>query len=636
MTDPVQAGAQIAAQAGAHAGAFAGGYREAILFLVTAGIVVPLFHRLRISPVLGFLGAGALLGPFGLGRFADAHPWLAPFTIGNRSEIAHLAEFGVIFLMFMIGIELSWERLRVLRRLVFGLGAIQVAASASIIAAILVALSQPVAGAVLVGLALALSSTAVVLPVLAEQKRLGTPAGRTSFAILLFQDLAVAPILFAIAVLGRKDGGDLGGALALALGQAAIALAVIVVAGRVALRPLFHLVARTRSPELFMAACLLVIVATALVAAGSGLSMTLGAFVAGLLLAETEYRRAIEATIDPFKGLLLGVFFVSVGMNLDPAQLVAAPGAILGLSLGLLLIKGAVVLAGARVMGISRAVALETALLIGPGGEFAFVLIGGAMVAGLVPEPVGGAALIVTSVTMIAIPGLATLGRRVGKQVSREALGRARAEPVPDPQQNRVIVAGYGRVGRLVGEMLKRHAIPYLALDSDPARVAEQRRLGSPVYFGDSANTEMLRRCDIATARALVVTLDNPRAVEAVVQAARAERPDLTIVARARDARHATQLYEMGVDDAVPETIEASLQLSEAVLVDVGVPMGHVIASIHERRDEFRTMLKRREAEARPVFRARRTVGKGRPTDTATEAKAAEPSVEARPIGKSA
>ncbi|BAU93739.1 glutathione-regulated potassium-efflux system protein [Methylorubrum populi] len=634
MTDPVQAGTQIAAQAGAHAG----GYREAILFLVTAGIVVPLFHRLRISPVLGFLGAGALLGPFGLGRFADAHPWLAPFTIGNRSEIAHLAEFGVIFLMFMIGIELSWERLRVLRRLVFGLGAIQVAASAAVIAGILVVLDQPVAGAVLVGLALALSSTAVVLPVLAEQKRLGTPAGRTSFAILLFQDLAVAPILFAIAVLGRKDGGDLGGALALALGQAVIALVVIVVAGRVALRPLFQLVARTRSPELFMAACLLVIVATALVAAGSGLSMTLGAFVAGLLLAETEYRRAIEATIDPFKGLLLGVFFVSVGMNLDPAQLVAAPGAILGLSLGLLLIKGAVVLAGGRIMGIPGPVALETALLLGPGGEFAFVLIGGAMIAGLVPEPVGGAALIVTTVTMIAIPGLASLGRRIGRRVPKEGLGRARAEPVPDPQQNRVIVAGYGRVGRLVGEMLKRHAIAYIALDSDPVRVAEQRRLGSPVYFGDSANTEMLRRCDIATARALVVTLDNPRAVEAVVQAARAERPDLTIVARARDARHATQLYEMGVDDAVPETIEASLQLSEAVLVDVGVPMGHVIASIHERRDEFRTMLKRKEAETRPVFRARRTVGKTRPAEreSAADHKASEAPVEARPIGKSA
>ena len=590
----------------------ASSYKEAILFLVTAGVVVPLFHRLRISPVLGFIGAGALLGPFGLGRFAESYPWLSAVTIANRAEIAHLAEFGVIFLMFMIGVELSWERLRILRRLVFGLGSIQVVASALVIGGILYALAVPLAAAIIVGLALALSSTAVVLPVLAEQKRLNTPSGRASFAVLLFQDLAVAPVLFAIAVLGRSDGANVGGALAFALGQAAVAIVVIVVAGRLALRPLFQLVARTRSPELFMAACLLVIIGTALTAAAAGLSMTLGAFVAGLLLAETEYRRAIEATIDPFKGLLLGVFFVSVGMNLDPAQLMSAPGAILGLALGLILIKGAIIVAAARFLRLSRVVGLEAALLLGPGGEFAFVLIGGALAGNLVPEEVGQAALIVTTVTMIAIPALAGLARRLGKRMGRGQLGRARAEPVPDKQQNRVIIAGYGRVGRLVGEMLARHKIPYLALDADAARVSEHRRLGSPVYFGDSANAELLRRCDIAHARALVVTLDNPRAVEAVVEAARAERADITIVARARDARHATALYEMGVDDAVPKTIEASLQLSEAVLVDVGVPMGLVIASIHERRDEYRAMLKRRETEVRPAaFRARRTVGKG-------------------------
>ena len=605
MTDPI-AGAQAAAQAGAHLGA----YKEAIIFLVTAGIVVPLFHRLRISPVLGFIGAGALLGPFGLGRLAETHPWLGPVTIGNRSEIAHLAEFGVIFLMFMIGIELPWERLRILRKIVFGLGSMQVLVSAALIGALLIAFGQTLAAAVLVGLALSLSSTAIVLPVLAEQKRLNSPVGRTSFAVLLFQDLAVAPVLFAIAVLEQQAGNSVGGTLAIALGQAVVAIVVIVVAGRLALRPLFQLVARTKSPELFMAACLLVIVTTALTAAASGLSMTLGAFVAGLLLAETEYRRAIEATIDPFKGLLLGVFFVSVGMNLDPAQLVAAPVVVLGLSLSLLVLKGLVILVAARIMRISRPVALETALLIGPGGEFAFVLLGGAVATGLVPEHVGGTALIVTTVTMVAIPALAAIGRRIGGRVSVSALPRARAEPPPDRQQNRVIIAGYGRVGRLVGEMLKRHQIPYIALDSDPARVAELRRLGNPVYFGDSSSADLLRRCEIATARALVVTLDSPRGVEAVVEAARSERPDITIVARARDARHATQLYEMGVDDAVPETIEASLQLSEAVLVDVGVPMGLVIASIHERRDEFRIMLKRKEEDARPQFRARRTVGK--------------------------
>ncbi|SDN01619.1 Kef-type potassium/proton antiporter, CPA2 family [Methylobacterium phyllostachyos] len=599
-----------------------GSYKEAILFLVTAGIVVPLFHRLRISPVLGFIGAGALLGPYGLGRLAEAYPFVHLFTIGNRAEISHLAEFGVIFLMFMIGIELSWERLRTLRRLVFGLGSLQVGCSTLVLAMILYGLNVPLVGATIVGIGLALSSTAVVLPVLAEQKRLNAPTGRTSFAVLLFQDLAVAPALFAIAVLGRDDGGDKGWALAMALGQAAVALVLIVIAGRLALRPLFQLVARTRSTELFMAACLLVIVGTALTAAASGLSMTLGAFVAGLLLAETEYRRAIEATIDPFKGLLLGVFFVSVGMNLDPAQLMATPGAILSLSLALVLIKGAVVVMAAPVMKIPRPVAIETALLLGPGGEFAYVLIGGAMATGLVPEEVGAAALVVTTVTMIMIPAFAAIGRRLKLRATAQAQAAAGAqEPLPERVENRVIVAGFGRVGRQVGEMLERHKIPYLALDSDPARVAEQRRTGKPVYFGDSGNTEILRHCDIASARALVVTLDNPRAVEAAVAAARAERPDLTIVARARDARHATALYELGVDDAVPETIEASLQLSEAVLVDVGVPMGLVIASIHERRDEYRALLKKRENEAKPIFRARRTVGKalGKPAPVKRE-----------------
>ncbi|RVU16352.1 cation:proton antiporter [Methylobacterium oryzihabitans] len=585
-------------------------YKEAILFLVTAGLVVPLFHRLRISPVLGFIGAGALLGPSGLGRLTEAAPWLSNVTIGNRTEIAHLAELGVIFLMFMIGVELSWERLRILRRLVFGFGSLQVIVTSAVLGGVLMLLGVAPAAATLVGLALALSSTAVVLPVLAEQKRLNAPAGRASFAVLLFQDLAVAPVLFAIAVLGRKDGGALSG-LALALGQAAVALAVLVVAGRLALRPLFQLVARTRSTELFMAACLLVIAATALVAAASGLSMTIGAFVAGLLLAETEYRRAIEATIDPFKGLLLGVFFVSVGMNLDPAELVRAPVAVLGLALALIAVKAAIIVAVAAALRLPRPVAIESALLLGPGGEFAFVLLGGAIATGLVPENVGQAALIVTTVTMVLIPGLAALARRLSARSDRRNLGRARAEPPPpDRQPGRVIIAGYGRVGRLVGEMLARHKVPYLALDLDAARVAEQRRLGKPVYFGDSANTEMLRRCGIATARALVVTLDQPSAVEAAVLTAKAERPDLTVVARARDARHARALYEMGVDDAVPETIEASLQLSEAVLVDVGVPMGHVIASIHERRDEFRALLKRKEEAPAPEFAARRTVGK--------------------------
>lgn len=585
-------------------------YKEAILFLATAGVVVPLFHRLRISPVLGFLGAGALLGPYGLGRFVGEAPWLAWVTIAEREEMAHLAELGVVFLLFMIGIELSWERLRRMRFLVFGLGSLQILVSAAAIAGAALWLDLGRVPAVVIGLALALSSTAIVLPVLAEAKRLNRPAGRASFAILLAQDLAVAPILFAVTLLGASDGDGSATAFLLALLKAFLALALIVGGGRVVARPLFQFVARTRSPELFMAVCLLVVLATSLGAAASGLSAALGAFVAGLILAETEYRRAIEATLEPFKGLLLGVFFVSVGMGLDVAWLLHSPGLIFGLALGLVALKAAIVFGLALPFGLGRPVAAEAALLLGPGGEFAFVTLGAAMAGGLVPYATGEPLLVVATVTMVAIPALAQLASRLGSRLER---GTAEAEidpMLPQPEGGRVVIAGFGRVGQLVAEMLERHKVPYLAIDSDPDLVREQRRRGKPVCYGDSARADLLERCGLGEGRALVVTLDSPRAIEAVVEAARAQRPDLTIVARARDARHATALYRLGVDDAVPENFEASLQLSEAVLVDIGVPMGVVIASVHERRDEFRRTLRQtnrspEEAPA-PAFRARR------------------------------
>jgi len=396
-----------------------------------------------------------------------------------------------------------------------------------------------------------------------------------------------------------------------ALAQAALALVALVGVGRLALRPLFHLVAATRSSELFMAAALLVVLATSLVAAVSGLSMALGAFIAGLLLAETEYRRAIEAMIDPFKGLLLGVFFVSVGMGLDVMRLADAPGPILAGALGLIGLKVALTFGLARLFRLSPRVALETALLIGPSGEFAFVIIGGGMAAGLIPSSLGQVGLILTTVSMIAIPMLARFGRRLGDRLAGASRTKPAFEPPPpSDEQSRVIIAGCGRVGRLVGEMLDHHRVPYIAVDADPAVVAAQRREGKPVYYGDSASPEFLRACSIATAKALVVTLDTPKAIEAVVAAARREKPDLTIVARARDARHATALYDLGVDDAVPEIVEASFQLAESVLVDLGVPMGLVIASIHERRDELRAELRSKdkgsERERAPEFLGRR------------------------------
>ena len=594
-------------------------YKEVILFLATAGVVVPLFHRLRVSPVLGFLGAGALLGPFGLGRLAESTPWLSWFTIGSREEMAHLAEFGVVFLLFMIGIELSWERLRTLRRLVFGFGPLQVVLSAAAIGALTYAVHGGIAASVLIGLALALSSTAIVVPVLAARKRLHTPTGRSTFSVLLFQDLAVAPILFSIGVLGSGQQGNMGLAFLFALVQAAMALIVIVGVGRLVLRPLFHLVAATNSPELFMAASLLVVLGTALAAAASGLSMALGAFVAGLLLAETEYRRAIEAMLDPFKGLLLGVFFVSVGTGLDATRFAETPLLILAGTVTLITIKSAVVAAIGALFRLRRETTFKAALLLGPGGEFAFVIIGAAVAAGLIPEVLGQDTLMITTVSMFMIPALARVGERLGDRIALAVAAGPAPEPPPPDERERVIVAGFGRVGQLVGDMLTRHNVPYIAVDSDAAVVAAMRRAGQPVYFGDSASADFLRACGLERARALVITLNSAKATEAAIAAARQQRSDLTIVARARDARHASALYKLGVDDAVPENLEASLQLSEAVLVDIGVPMGLVIASIHERRDEFRKVLRQAAKPAGDAaagetaageFRGRRTAGK--------------------------
>jgi CPA2 family monovalent cation:H+ antiporter-2 len=588
-------------------------YQEPILFLATAGIVVPLFHRLKLSPVLGFLAAGALLGPYGLGRLIPDYPWVDWFTFTNPEGTSRLAEFGVVFLLFTIGIELSWQRLRILRRLVFGFGSLQVVLCTLAIGLFAYKIVDTITAATLIGIAFALSSTAIVLPVLAEQKRLNTTSGRASFSALLFQDLAVAPILFTIAALDSRLPEATIFSFMLALGQAALALVVIVGIGRVILRPFFQMVSATKSPELFMAACLLVVMVTSLVAAVSGLSMALGAFIAGILLSETEYRRAVDTTIQPFKGLLLGVFFVSVGMSLDLFQFLEAPLTILAVATFLIAIKSVIIYWLSRPFGLNAAEAAETALLLGPGGEFALVILGSAMAAGLVPDGVGQNLLLVTTLTMIAIPFLARLARRLSRRLEKKRpTDPATVIPLPPEEPGRVIVAGYGRVGQLVGDMLQRHKVPYLAIDMDPARVAEERKAGKPVYFGDGSYPEFLRACGIEQARALVITLDTPSSIGAVVAAARQERSDITIVSRARDDKHAAQLYDMGVDDAVPETIEASLQLSEAVLADIGVPMGLVIASIHERRDEFREVLKKRNTRKpdRIEFRARRTVGK--------------------------
>lgn len=571
-------------------------YKDLVLFLATAGVVAPLFKRLKINPILGFLLAGVILGPFGLGRLTHVAPWLDYVTVDNPDEIAQLAEFGVVFLLFMIGLELSWERLRLMRRLVFGLGAAQVIGCSLALGLGAMALGQPPVSALAIGAALALSSTAIAVPVLVERKRLHSEGGRATFSVLLFQDLAVAPILITLAILGRGEGSFAAEDL-LALVPAVLGLGAIVVVGRLVLRPMLKSVARAKSEEMFMAACLLVIIGAGLVSALAGLSMALGAFVAGVLLAETEYRHEVEVKIEPFKGLLLSLFFVSLGIRLDLSLLAASPVLILGVAAGLLAVKAAIVFGVGVGMKLGTKASAEAALVLAAGGEFAFVILDNAMGAGVVPDDVGQAILVSATLTMFLLPALAALGARLGKRASVQT---PEAPPSDDPARagpaEQVLVVGYGRVGKLVCDMLERHNLSWIAVERDARLVEQARRDGRRIYYGDASRLELLERCGLDTARAVVVTMDAPEAAEAVVAAVRGARPGLSIVARARDARHAARLYELGASDAVPETIEASLQLSEAVLVDIGVPMGLVIASIHERRDEYRKKLNRPDA----------------------------------------
>jgi CPA2 family monovalent cation:H+ antiporter-2 len=566
-------------------------YREAMVLLATAAVLVPIGQRFKLSPILGFLIAGAVLGPHFLGALTDYLPPLRYITISEERGLGAIAELGVVFLLFIIGLELSFKRLVTMRRLVFGLGTAQIAISAVIIGAIAAFAGAKAGAAAIIGLSLALSSTAVVIEVLSRNGRLATTTGRTSFAILLMQDLAVVPLLFLVSILGPDHQGSLLGGLAQAFGQAVLVIGVIALVGTWLLRPLFRLVASADSTELFVAAALFVVVGSGLATAAAGLSMALGAFVAGLLLADTEYHRAIEATIDPFKGLLLGVFFFSVGMSLDLSALISNPLPIVAGILGLLLIKGAVLVGLLRFFRVSWPSTIETSVLLGPGGEFAFIVIGLATAGGIIAADRGALVLAITSFSMALVPLLDYLARRLSGRINVKQVPSAALAVAPPAERVDAIVIGAGRVGRLVAEMLQRHNVKHIMIEKDPAAVAAGRAEGLPVYFGDAKNPLFLKRCGIDQAKGVVITINKPSAVGEIVTAMRGLREDILIVARARDAEHARLLYKQKVTDAVPETIEASLQLSEATLVGLGVPTGPVIASIHEKRDEFREQL---------------------------------------------
>ncbi len=556
---------------------------DALVILGAAGIVIPLFARLRITPIIGFILTGLLVGPFGLGRLSDEYNWLHYVTISDPAGLEPFADFGIILLLFSIGLELSFGRLWAMRRQVFGLGSLELIGSGVLIGLGLMLLNNTLATSLAVGLALALSSTALVLRITDQR----SPAGKAALAMLLFEDLALVPIVFLLGAMGRNGGGQDFASLLTTLWQGGLVVAVLLLAGRLLLPPLFAQAARTKSSEVFLAMSLLVVIVAALVTSAVGLSPIVGALIAGLLIAETEYHGEVERMTDPFKGLALGVFLITVGMGIDPLMVWDRLYAILIGIAAVIGIKAAVTALLLRVMGAGPGTATEAGILMASPSETTLIVLSTALSVGLIYPEAAQFWQVVTALGLMITPLLASIGKRIGRQIDRA--GPAAAPPSNDGP--RALVIGFGRVGRLVADMLAEHGKPYLALDADADLVAQGLREGYPVAFGDAARWAGPGGHGYGEVSAIILTMDEPVSAARLVRRLRGQHPDLPIIARARDASHAAALYRAGASHAVPETLESSLQLSEAVLVDLGVPMGLVIASIHEKRDELRAQI---------------------------------------------
>ena len=557
---------------------------DALVILGAAGIVIPVFTRFKITPVIGFILIGIAVGPFGLGDLVYEFPWLAHVTISDPEGLEPFAEFGIILLLFTIGLELSFNRLWQLRKLVFGLGALELLIIGSSIAIVLSMMGQFWTGALALGFALAFSSTAIVLPISGTR----SAVGRAALSMLLFEDIMIVPIVFLLGAMAPYAQAEGWEGLVDTLWYGGLVIAALLILGRIALPRLFAQAARTKSPELFLAASLLVVIGASLATAATGLSPIVGALIAGLLIAETEYHSEVEGIMEPFKGLALGIFLITVGMSIDLMTIWNNLGSIM-LAVALVLVFKAVITGILlRLMGARRSTAAETGVLMASPSETTLIVLAAASAAMLIQPGTAQYWQIVTAIGLTVTPVLARLGRVIGRRV--EAVPELPEELDGDPA---TIIIGAGRVGLLVADMLAAHGKTYVALDSDADLITRANRMGYRAVFGDAARGTALTRLGVETSPAIVLTMDEPVLVQRLVSKLRKTYPDLLIVCRARDTDHAAALYRAGASHAVPETLESSLQLSEAVLVDIGVAMGPVIASIHEKRDEFRDQLER-------------------------------------------
>ncbi len=547
---------------------------DIVIFLVAAVIVVPLFQRFRSSPILGYLAAGIIIGPHG-------------FAIIGDTDTAHtLAEFGVVFLLFMIGLELSFGRLKMLGSKVFGLGSLQVVVTGTIIGAAVWWFGFNLNTAAIVGGGLALSSTAFVLQLLGERGERGTRFGLTTFSILLLQDLAVVPLLIFITLLSA-EGSSFFQAISFAVIKGGIGLVIVFLFGRYLLKPLYGLIASMRSPELFVSTTLLMILGMGLLMKVAGLSMELGALLAGLLLAETQYRHQIEADIKPFRGILLGLFFMTIGMSIDIALIIDQLNIIAFVVISLLVVKILVTTALCRVVGTPLSTSIRTGFALSQGGEFGFVLFGAALALKLIPENLAQILMASIALTMVATPFLFGAGQRISCWIKgSEKPSEMAFDSSLEGQSNHVLIAGFGRVGQTVAKVISDAGIPYIALDLDQSRVTKCRAKGMSVYFGDADQIAVLNAAGAPRAKMAVITLDQQQTASRVVAALRDNYPDLPIYVRARDRQHMAHLELAGASAVVSEAAESSLQLGGIVLNSLDVSADEIASVLQEYRED--------------------------------------------------
>lgn len=546
---------------------------QSVVFLATAVVLVPLFQRFRLGAVLGYLAAGMAIGPWGFG------------LVGQVEETLDFAEFGVVLLLFLVGLELEPERLRSLRRPIFGLGSAQVAIATAAFTGLGIALGVDWRAALVAGAGFAMSSTALVLASLGERGELSSAHGRETFAVLLFQDLAVIPMLALLPLLAGEAPHQEGGNLLLAA-KGLFAIVVVIAGGRLVVRPALKLIATHGSREVFTAAALLLVIGAALIMEHLGLSMSLGAFLAGVLLADSEFRHELEADIEPFKGLLMGLFFMAVGMSADLGLLAHDPLRVLGVAAGLIAVKLAVMYAISRVSGASGDHALRVAVALSEGGEFAFVLFSTAAALGVLAGPQAALLVMAVTVSMLLASPLFALHRRL-----MEAW-RARTEPPEfdtiDEPGNPVIIAGYGRFGQIVSRVLRMCGIPFTALDASYQQVDFVRRFGNKIYYGDATRIELLHAAKAGEARLFVLAIDDVEASVSAAALVRRHFPALPILARARNRVHWFRLRDLGVEAVYRETFASSLEVAHQSLLRLGMSVSlaqHAI-ELFRRHDE--------------------------------------------------